>query len=168
MYRAVMEQVVRFLERACKNLDLIKNKVDPGGHSNKSSPSRFEAVWPFSLTRPLYLFIWMHNQISFFLHLRSNNCYKDCKSHLWEQFILTSINYAVCGAAYLWLPTDQKICQEMGKFSTGTAYPEQFILILHVFTYIFMLKSIHLLPDCYKCCSFAHSEPLFWLISAKK
>jgi hypothetical protein len=44
MYRAVMEQVVRFLERAYKNLDLIKNKMDPGGHSNKSSPSRFEAV----------------------------------------------------------------------------------------------------------------------------
>jgi hypothetical protein len=41
MYRAVMEQVVRFLERAYKNLDLIKNKMDPGGSSNKSNPSRF-------------------------------------------------------------------------------------------------------------------------------
>ncbi|KDR12343.1 hypothetical protein L798_13404 [Zootermopsis nevadensis] len=40
MYRAVMEQVVRFLERAYKNLDLIKNKMDPGGSSNKSDPSR--------------------------------------------------------------------------------------------------------------------------------
>jgi hypothetical protein len=41
MYRAVMEQVVRFLERVYKNLDLIKNKMDPGGYSNKSSSSRF-------------------------------------------------------------------------------------------------------------------------------
>ncbi|PNF27329.1 hypothetical protein B7P43_G02762 [Cryptotermes secundus] len=40
MYRAMMEQVVRFLERAYKNLDLIKDKMDPTGRSNKSSPSR--------------------------------------------------------------------------------------------------------------------------------
>ncbi|PSN46267.1 hypothetical protein C0J52_16642 [Blattella germanica] len=40
MYRAVMEQVVRFLERAYKNLDLIKHKMDPKGQRNKPSCSR--------------------------------------------------------------------------------------------------------------------------------
>lgn len=44
MYRAMMEQVVRFLERAYKNLDLIKDKMDPTGRSNKSSPSRYEHI----------------------------------------------------------------------------------------------------------------------------
>jgi len=29
----------------------------------------------------------------------------------------------------------------VGKFSAGTVYREQFILILHVFIYIFMLKN---------------------------
>ncbi|KAJ9574865.1 hypothetical protein L9F63_007960, partial [Diploptera punctata] len=40
MYRAVMEQVVRFLERAYKNLDMIKNKMDPRGNRNTPSSSR--------------------------------------------------------------------------------------------------------------------------------
>ena len=39
MYRAVMEQVVRFLERAYKNLDLIKHKMDPKGSRDIRTPS---------------------------------------------------------------------------------------------------------------------------------
>jgi hypothetical protein len=44
MYRAMMEQVVRFLERAYKNLDLIKNRMEPRGNANKLSPSRYELI----------------------------------------------------------------------------------------------------------------------------